>query len=333
MVMKKFLNKSEDIMTECLRGLELAHSDLLSIEGNQMVVSKKLADADRVTVVSLGGGGHEPALEGFVGEGMADIVVVGDVFAAPNAKAVVEACKLADKGKGVILVVFNHAGDMLTAKKTLKECSKLGLDVRQVTCQDDINTAPRDQADDRRGLVGGIAMFKIAGSAAAAGKSIDEVQAITQKFSEQIGTLAVGLKGATHPSNGEVLTSLPDDEMEIGMGQHGEGGGVRYPFMTADETTVKMADMIIEDLDLKAGEKVLVLINGSGSTSLMELLIIFQKTYDYLDSKGIAVAASWVDNILSVQETAGFQMLLGRIDDEMLAIWNAPCVTPYRVIS
>ena len=227
MTMKKFLNQPENIVSELLEGLELANPDIIEVTGNNLVVNKKLKDADRVTVVTLGGAGHEPAIEGFVGEGMVDICVIGDIFAAPGYKACIEALKMADKGHGVLFVVLNHAGDMLTGNKTMKEAAKLGLNVKKVVTQEDIANAPRSNADDRRGLVGCVPVYKIAAAAAAEGKSLDEVAAIAQKFADNMATIAVAAKGATHPANGEVISTLGDDEMEVGMGQHGEGGGGR----------------------------------------------------------------------------------------------------------
>ena len=279
MTMKKFLNQPENIVSELLEGLELANPDIIEVTGNNLVVNKKLKDADRVTVVTLGGAGHEPAIEGFVGEGMVDICVIGDIFAAPGYKACIQALKMADKGHGVLFVVLNHAGDMLTGNKTMKEAAKLGLNVKKVVTQEDIANAPRSNADDRRGLVGCVPVYKIAAAAAAEGKSLDEVAAIAQKFADNMATIAVAAKGATHPANGEVISTLGDDEMEVGMGQHGEGGGGRQPMKSADETAVIMADELIADLDLKAGEDVMVFINGSGSSTLMELLIVFRKVY------------------------------------------------------
>ena len=329
MTMKKFLNQPENIVSELLEGLELANPDIIEVTGNNLVVNKKLKDADRVTV---GGAGHEPAIEGFVGEGMVDICVIGDIFAAPGYKACIEALKMADKGHGVLFVVLNHAGDMLTGNKTMKEAAKLGLNVKKVVTQEDIANAPRSNADDRRGLVGCVPVYKIAAAAAAEGKSLDEVAAIAQKFADNMATIAVAAKGATHPANGEVISTLGDDEMEVGMGQHGEGGGGRQPMKSADETAVIMADELIADLDLKAGEDVMVFINGSGSSTLMELLIVFRKVYKYLEEKDIHVKANWVGEILTVQETAGFQMFMARVDEEELKYWNAPCKTPYKVV-
>ena len=330
MKMKKFINDPSNLTQELLEGLALSNQNIIELtEGTRLVVNKKLKDADRVTIVTLGGTGHEPAISGFVGEGMVDISVPGDIFAAPGPQPCFEAIKMADKGKGVLFVVLNHAGDMLTANLTMKMVKKAGLNVVKVVTQDDVANAPRENADDRRGLVGCVPLYKIAGAAAAEGKSLEEVAAIAQKFADNMATIAVAPKGATHPSTGGVIAELGEDDMEIGMGQHGEGGGGRMPLKTADETAQIMLDALLKDLDIKTGEKLLVVINGTGATTLMEQLIVFRKCYNYLTEKGIEVVANAVGELLTVQEQAGFQMMVERMDDELVHYWNQPCNTPY----
>ena len=330
MKMKKFINDPSNLTQELLEGLALSNQDIIELtEGTRLIVNKKLKDADRVTIVTLGGTGHEPAISGFVGEGMVDISVPGDIFAAPGPQQCFEAIKMADKGKGVLFVVLNHAGDMLTANLTMKMVKKAGLNVIKVVTQDDVANAPRENADDRRGLVGCVPLYKIAGAAAAEGKSLEEVAAIAQKFADNMATIAVAAKGATHPSTGGVIAELDEDDMEIGMGQHGEGGGGRMPLKTADETAQIMLDALLKDLDVKTGEKLLVVINGTGATTLMEQLIVFRKCYNYLKEKGIEVVANAVGELLTVQEQAGFQMMIARMDDELVHYWNQPCNTPY----
>lgn len=330
MKMKKFINDPSNLTQELLEGLALSNQNIIELtEGTRLVVNKKLKDADRVTIVTLGGTGHEPAISGFVGEGMVDISVPGDIFAAPGPQPCFEAIKMADKGKGVLFVVLNHAGDMLTANLTMKMVKKAGLNVVKVVTQDDVANVPRENADDRRGLVGCVPLYKIAGAAAAEGKSLEEVAAIAQKFADNMATIAVAAKGATHPSTGGVIAELGEDDMEIGMGQHGEGGGGRMPLKTADETAQIMLDALLKDLDIKTGEKLLVVINGTGATTLMEQLIVFRKCYNYLTEKGIEVVANAVGELLTVQEQAGFQMMVARMDDELVHYWNQPCNTPY----
>ncbi len=238
MKMKKFINSQEDLTKELLEGFVAANRDLVSLHPQNMVVNNKLETADRVTIVTQGGSGHEPAISGFVGEGMVDVSVVGDIFAAPGPQACVEAIQLADKGKGVLYIVLNHAGDMLTGNLTMKQCKKLGLNVVKVVTQEDIANAPRSNSDDRRGLVGCVPTYKIAGAAAAEGKSLEEVAAIAQRFADNMATLAVAVRGAPHPATGSMLADLGEDEMEIGMGQHGEGGGGRQPMNFSATTAV-----------------------------------------------------------------------------------------------
>ena len=329
MKMKKFINNPENLTDELLDGLVAAHRDLIYRGEQNMIVNAKLKDADRVTLVTQGGAGHEPALSGFVGEGMVDVSVVGDIFAAPGPQACVDAIKLADKGKGVLYIVLNHAGDMLTGNLTMKQCEKQGMKVIKVVTQEDIANAPRSNADDRRGLVGCIPAYKIAGAAAAEGKSLEEVAAIAQRFADNMATLAVAVRGATHPSTGSALAELGEDEMEIGMGQHGEGGGGRQPMKSADETAEIMLSALMKDLDIKSGEKVMLIINGSGATTLMEQLIVYRRCEQLLKEKGVEIVANYVGELLTVQEQAGFQMFLARMDDELLRLWNAPCRTPY----
>lgn len=329
MKMKKFINDPANLTHELLEGFALAHQDLVELHPNNLVVNKKLAAADRVTIVTLGGAGHEPALSGFVGEGMVDVSVVGDIFAAPGPQACLEAIKLADKGKGVLFVVLNHAGDMLTGNLTMKTATKQGLQVVKLVTQEDIANAPRENAEDRRGLVGCIPTYKIAGAAAAQGKSLEEVCQLAQRFADNMATLAVAVKGATHPATGSVIADLAEDEMEIGMGQHGEGGGGRQTMKTADETAVIMVDALLKDLSIQPGEKLMLILNGTGATTLMELFIVYRKCVEHLKSKDIEVVASHVGELLTVQEQAGFQMFMARMDDELLGYWNAPCNTPY----
>lgn len=329
MQMKKFINDPENLTAELLEGLALANPDILELGEDNMVINKKLAEADRVTIVTQGGSGHEPAIEGFVGEGMVDIDVVGDIFAATGPQACVDAIKLADKGKGVLYIVLNHAGDMLTGNMTMKQCKKQGLNVVKVVTQEDVSNAPRENADDRRGLVGCIPTYKIAGAAAAEGRSLEEVAAVAQRFADNMATLAVAVRGATHPQTGTLLAELGDDEMEIGMGQHGEEGGGRQPMKSADETAAIMVNALAKDIGIQPGEKVMLIVNGSGATTLMEQLIVYRAAVKELAKQDIEVVANFVGEMLTVQEQAGFQMFMARMDDELLRLWNAPCNTPY----
>jgi dihydroxyacetone kinase-like protein len=219
---------------------------------------------------------------------------------------------------------------MLTGNLTMRQLEK-EPDVKciKVVTQEDVSNAPRSNSDDRRGLVGCIPLYKIAGAACAAGKPLEEVAALAQRFADNMATLAVAVRGATHPSTGMALADLGEEDMEIGMGQHGEGGGGRQPLKSADETADIMVQGLLNDLEIQDGEKVMLILNGSGATTLMELFIIYRRCVEYLKGKNIEVVANFVGEMLTVQEQAGFQMFMARMDDELLGYWKAPCNTPY----
>ena len=327
--MKKFINNPQNLTDELLEGYAAANADAVKLEEDRLIVSRALDRADRVTVVGMGGSGHEPAPIGFVGEGMLDVSVSGDIFVAPEEKIAIKALERADRGKGVIFVVLNHEGDLLTGRLATEACRAEGIDVRDIVTQEDISASPRSRADQRRGLVGCILLYKIAGAAAASGMEIGAVQAVCQRFADQMATLAVGVRGATHPVTGASLAEFGDDDMEIGMGQHGEEGGGRMKLKTADETACIMLDALLRDLNMQSGEKVMLVLDGMGATTMMELLIVYRRCDAYLKEKNMEIAANYIGNLLTVQEAAGFQMFLARMDDELIRLWNAPCDTPY----
>lgn len=328
-MMKKFINNPQNVTNELLEGFALANPDLVRLEEKRLTVNRNLDQADRVTIVGIGGSGHEPAPIGFVGDGMLDIAVSGDIFIYPETDITVKAVERADRGKGVILVVLNHEADLITGRNAVEICTKKGIAVKEIITQEDISSAPRSMADQRRGLVGCIFLYHIVGAAAAQGMSLEEVAAVGQKFADQMATLAVGVRGATHPVTGAALAEFGEDDMEIGMGQHGEEGGGRTPMKSADETAVIMLDALLRDLNIQSGEQVMLVIDGMGATTLMEQYIIYRKCVSYLKEKKIEITANMVGNILTVQETAGFQMFLARMDDQLNALWNAPCRTAF----
>jgi len=310
-----------------LTGLGLAYPDILDVDGH-LVISKDLASADRVTIVTYGGSGHEPAQAGFVGKGMLDVQAVGDIFAAPNGQLVFDAMKLADKGRGVLLLTLNYAGDQLAGKQAMKLAQKAGLNVRQVVTGEEIQYDPNGE-DNKRGLAGAVALYHIAAAAAREGKSLDEVAAIAQRYADSMASVTVKSTDATHPQNGMSFGDLGEtDLMEIGAGQHGEGGGIRVPMMSAKDTVATVADALSKKLELTAGDKAFVMINGCGATTMMEMLVLFKDTVEFLKAMDVEVAASMVGEILTVQEAGGFQMNIAKWDEEFLRLWNTPCHTP-----
>ena len=327
MKMKKFINAPETITDEELVGMGLAYSDVLDVEGH-LVISKDLADADRVTIVTYGGSGHEPAQAGYVGRGALDIQAVGDIFAAPSGQLVFEALQKADKGHGVLLLTLNYAGDQLAGKQAMKLAKKAGMNVRQVVTGEEIQFDPNGE-DNQRGLAGAVALYHVAAAAARAGKTLDEVAEIAQKYADNMASVTVKVTDATHPQNGMSFGDLGEtDLMEIGAGQHGEGGGVRVPMMSAKDTVATVAKALTAKLGMTSGDKAFVMINGCGATTMMEMLVLYKDTVEYLNGMGIEVVANMVGEILTVQEAGGFQMNIAKWDDETLALWNTPVHTP-----
>jgi len=333
MVMKKFINKPENLVSELLEGYVLAYPDIIKLAGDDLVVRAVPKTLGKVSLVTLGGSGHEPGVIGFVGKGLLDVAVPGEIFAAPGPPQCLEALKMAERGAGVLFMVLNHASDVMTATLTMEMVAKEGLHVKMVLIHEDISSGPRKNPAERRGLVGFLPVFKVAGAAAEEGRSLEEIYDLATRMERNIRTLAVAVKPATHPATGEVFFSLSDDEMEIGMGQHGEAGTGRMKLKTADETVDLMLPQLLEDLDVNAGEELLIILNGAGATTLMELFLIFRRMHQILTTHKMKIVRSAIGEYVTTQEQAGFQMCLARMDRELLRFWDAPCNSTHFVVS
>ena len=326
--MKKFINDPKDLTKELLEGFAIAHSDIVKVTPDKIVCRAQPKAANKVALVTLGGAGHEPALSGFVGEGALDFSVVGDIFAAPGPPKVLEALRMAKRDAGILFIVLNHAGDVMSAEMAAELATKEGIAFRMLLTHEDIAPGADAPAEDRRGLVGCVPLYKVAGAAAEAGKSLDEVYAIASRFNDNMATLAVAMRTATHPASGQTIFDLADDEMEIGMGQHGDAGTGYSKILRADQTAELMCSRLVAAVKAKAGDRLLLVINGAGATTLMEMYIVLRGCKKYLDTQGISIAAAHCGEWLTVQEMAGFQMFAAKMDDELLGYYNAPCQTP-----
>ncbi len=284
MPMKKFMNDPANLTKELLEGLVGCYSDTLALVNEKIVVRKTPKSSDKVALVAFGGSGHEPAMHGFVGLGMLDACVAGDIFAAPGGEKVFEALDYVKRDAGTLLITLNHNGDRMSGSKAMRKAQKAGLKVVEIVIHDDIAQGPDTPIEDKRGLGGVIPFIKVVGAAAEEGKSLEEIVELANKFNEGIATLSVALKVATHPQNGGEIGALADDEMEIGMGQHGEGGGGISKMCTADETVEKMLPSLVKATKIASGDKALLLINGSGSTTTMEMLICYRKAKSMLEA-------------------------------------------------
>jgi dihydroxyacetone kinase-like protein len=328
--MKKLINRPEDVVPELLEGFALAHAEKVCLTGKNLVTRAHPKPPGKVGIVTLGGSGHEPGLSGFVGEGMLDVSVPGEIFAAPGAPRCLDAIRLADRGAGVLFIVLNHSGDVLSANMTMGMAQREGLNVQKIVTHEDV--AGGTNPDDRRGLVGFLPVYKIAGAAAEEGCALDKCLEVAERMERNMRTLAVALTTATHPSTGQPIFTLADDEMEIGMGQHGEAGTGRMKLKTANETAELMLPMLLDPLRVQAGEELLVIVNGAGATTLMELFIFFRRVHQILTERGIKIARSKVGEFITTQEQGGLQLMIARMDSELLHFWDAPCDAPYFVV-
>ncbi len=322
--MYRFINRAENAVSEMLEGLALVHGNIVKVDRN-LVINKELAQAERVAIVVLSAAGNEPAMSGYVGEGMVDIAVVGSVFAAPGPQACVEALKLADRGCGVLLVVANQTGDELTARLAMKQAAAWNLNVRLVVVHDDVSENA-SEPEQRRGLLGCVPLCKIAGAAAAAGKTLDEVADIAERFANEMATIAVLAKGA-EPFADVACDSVTEGTLQLGAGQYGEGGR-ELTGVPADAVAELMLSALTEALQLQPGDRVLLLVSGSGATTLMEQLIVYRAVNMLLAEQGIVVAASAVGELVTVLDAAGLQVCVMRMDDELLNLWQSACNTP-----
>ncbi|GEM77925.1 dihydroxyacetone kinase subunit DhaK [Vibrio superstes] len=329
--MKKFINNAENITVELLQGYAMTFPTKIKVVSEKIVTRVTPKDPNKVAIVTLGGAGHEPALSGYVGEGLLDYSVVGDVFAAPGAPKVLEALKMADRPAGVLLVVLNHEGDVMSANMAMEMATREGINVKMLLTHEDISAGLNSDIKDRRGLAGCVPVYKLVGAAAEEGLSLEEVYRVGEKFNQSMATLAVAMSNATHPQSGMAIGDLASDEMEIGMGQHGEGGGGRMKIQTADDTAHIMIDQLCKAIDVKPGDDLMLMINGSGATTLMEMFIVARACHLSLQEKQTSVARSKVEEVLTVQEMAGFQMCIGKFDSETLNYWDKPCNAPYWV--
>ncbi len=313
----KFINEPENLTSELLEGFTMAYSNIVKLDGENVVVRTTPKTNDKVAVVAFGGAGHEPAVSGFVGEGMLDCSVVGDIFAAPGAQRLFAALTNLKRDAGILLLVLNHSGDVMSGNMAMQLCERVGVKVKAITTHDDISAGLDAEDKDRRGLAGAVCMYKVLGAAAEAGKSLDEILEIGERLNKNIATLAVASGCCTHPQNGMVVTELPEGEMQIGMGQHGEAGaGGTEPIVSADATAKQMIELLMKKLDIKSGDKMLLYINGVGSATLMEQFIVYRAAAKIVQDAGIEIVQGHAGELLTVQELGGFQMIAAKLDDD-----------------
>ncbi|MCP3996514.1 MAG: dihydroxyacetone kinase subunit DhaK [bacterium] len=320
----KLINEPGAIVAEMLEGYAAAFPEIIRID-NGLVLRAKPKEPGKVGLVIGNGSGHEPAMIGLVGPGLFDVNVPGPVFTAPGPSKLADGIKAAENGGGVLVCVSNHSGDVLNAELALEDLEDEGFtDVESVILYDDIDSAPRGSESDRRGSAGLFFVWKILGAYAETGATLSECRQMAERVRDNTRTLSATLGNCSHPVSGESIGDLADGQIAIGVGVHGETGGGAMPVTSADSVVDMMLPRLIEDLPFTAGDEVCVLVNNSGSLTLMELSIVYRRISQVLDAGGIAVHRAWLGPYATTQESAGFAITLCRVDAEMKALYDAP---------
>lgn len=327
--MKKLINKTEDVVKESLAGVAAAHGDLVKVLYNPDVVVR--ADAPvkgKVAIISGGGSGHEPMHGGFVGKGMLDAACPGDVFTSPTPDQMEAATKAVDGGAGVLHIVKNYTGDVMNFEMAAELCQAEGIDVAAVVIDDDVAVKDSLWTAGRRGVGTTVLAEKICGAAAERGDNLKAVADLCRKVNANGRSMGMALTSCTVPAAGKPTFEIGDDEMEIGVGIHGEPGRTRMAMKSSKEIVEMMAEAIVSDLPFKAGDEVIAMVNGMGGTPLIELYVVYNDLNEYLKAKGITIARRLIGNYITSLDMAGASITLLKADAELLELWDAPVHTP-----
>ena len=327
--MKKLINDPDAVVREALEGMEAAHGDLIRVVHDPKLIVRVDAPVQgKVGIISGGGSGHEPMHGGFVGRGMLDAACPGEVFTSPTPDQMLEATKAVNGGAGVLHIVKNYTGDVLNFEMAADLASAEGIEVEAVVTNDDVAVQDSLYTAGRRGVGITVIAEKICGAAAEEGKSLAEVAELCRQVNGQGRTMGMALTACITPGSGEPSFDLPEDEMEIGIGIHGEPGRYREQLAPASEIVDRMATAIVEDLPYESGDKVLAFVNGMGGTPLIELYIVFRELKRFLGDRGITIERNLIGNYITSLEMAGCSITLLKLDDELTRLWDAPCETP-----
>jgi len=328
--MKKILNQPKDFVPEMLDGLLKAHPTYLTYTDDiHSIVRTNSPIEGKVGLATGGGSGHLPVFLGYVGQGMLDGCAVGDVFSSPNAEQMLAVTKRIDGGKGVVYIYGNYGGDILNFDMAVELAELENIYVRSVLVKDDVASAIPAEAEKRRGVAGMVFAFKVAGAKADKGGSIDEVVAITERALANIRSIGVALSPCIVPMAGRPTFSIGEDEMEVGMGIHGEPGMKREKMQTSDQIADRMTLAILEDLPKPPGSRVAVMVNGLGATPYEELYIIYRKVHEILINKGFKIHRAYVGEFATSMEMAGATLTLMYLDDELIDLLDYPANTPF----
>ena len=327
--MKKFLNDPADVVRESLRGLAAAHGDLLRYDDGARIVTRAGAPTQgKVALVSGGGSGHEPLHGGFVGLGMLDAACPGEVFTSPVPDQMLAATKAVDGGAGVVHIVKNYTGDVMNFKLAAEDAADEGIRVESVLVDDDVAVQDSLYTAGRRGVGATVLLEKIAGAAAERGDDLATVAAVARRVNDRARSFGVALSSCTPPSAGGPMFDLPDGEMEVGIGIHGEPGRRREPIAPAREIAASMVDAVLSDLAPAEGAKALVFVNGMGGTPQLELYLLYAEIDAALRKAGVEPVRNLVGAYITSLEMAGASLTVLGLDDELTRLWDAPVHTP-----
>ena len=324
--MKKLINDPFAAVDEMLEGFVAVHAGLVRLAAPR-VIARREPSAGKVGIVVGGGSGHEPAFAGYVGAGFADAAACGNVFASPPPDVCLDAIRAASTGHGILVSYGNYSGDILNFGLAAQLAAADGIEVREVRVSDDVASAPPAEIDKRRGIAGDIFVFKCAGAMAERGESLDEVERVARKANAATRSMGVALYACEVPGSGRLTFELGDDEMEIGMGAHGEPGMRRGPLEPADQVARLLVESILADLGHPTGAELALLVNGMGATSHLDLYILYRGARRVLEEAGCTVTRSYVGEFITTLEMSGASVTVMVLDDELRALLDAPART------
>lgn len=329
--MKKIINDPMDFVDESIEGILYAYGDRLKALGGdkRILVKNTPTKENKVGIVTAGGSGHLPVFLGYVGDGMLDGCAVGNVFASPPSSKMASMIEACDNGAGVLCLYGNYGGDNLNFEMATEEADFMDIKTEQIRVNDDVASSPKETKEKRRGVAGLVYAYKIAGAAAENMMNLEEVKEVTEKALANIRTMGVALTPCIVPEVGKPTFTIAEDEMEIGMGIHGEPGIEISKMKTADEIVDIMLGKILDDIELKDGDEVSVMINGLGATPLEEQLICYRRVYEVLKDKGVSIYMPHVGEFATSMEMSGFSITIFKLDDELKSLLRQPGSTPF----
>ena len=329
--MKKIINEPAAFVDEFVEGILLAHPDLLKTPGDdiRVLVRADAPVAGKVGIITGGGSGHLPLFKGYVGRGLCDGVAIGNVFSSPSSAQVLETTKAVSGGAGVLYLYGNYGGDVFNFDLATDMAELEGIETATVLGRDDVASQPNERKLDRRGVAGILFAYKAAGAAAERGDSLAEVAAVAEDIIEHTATMGIGLSPTILPTTGKPSFELGDGEMEVGIGIHGEPGFHRGELKSADHIAEMILERLVADLGIGDGDRVAVLVNGMGATPLEELYLLYRRVHQLLAAQGITINKNYVGEYATSLEMAGASISLLALNDERLALLNAPAESPF----